>query len=136
MSGLLAGMQNINSVNAVVTAMRDLANQLEEELRAAWGLHSPSRVAQGIGEMFVAGLALGLRDLAGIPTMIQRNLALDGVMLGADVRYSPAPRHDYLTIEFQGAYQAGMSPAEERRITSAMIGELRRQGVALQVARV
>jgi hypothetical protein len=136
LSGMLAGMQNVNSVNAVVNAMRDLAEQLEAELRAAWGLHSPSRVAMGIGEMFVAGLSLGLRDLAGIPSMIQSQLAMGDVTLGADVRFSPAPRHDRLTIEFQGAYQAGMSPAEEKRITQAMVGELRRQGVALQVARV
>lgn len=136
MSGLLAGMQNINSVNAVVNAMRDLAEQLEAELRAAWGLHSPSRVAQGIGANFVLGLERGLSDLQNIPTLIQRSLAMDGVTLGADVRYSPAPRHDYLTVQFQGAWQSGMSPAEEKRITQAMVGELRRQGLALQVARV
>jgi hypothetical protein len=136
LDGLLVGMSNITRVNAVVDAMRDLADQLEAELRAAWGISSPSKVAEGIGGFFVAGLEKGLADLASIPNMIQRSLALDAMALGADISYSPAPRHDYLTVEFRGAYQAGMSPAEEKRISQAMVAELRRQGVALQVARV
>ena len=91
LSGMLAGMQNINSVNAVVAAMRDLAEQLEAELRVAWGLHSPSRVAMGIGEIVRRRSGAGAARPGQHSRLIQNELALGDVDLGADVRFSPAP---------------------------------------------
>ena len=128
MSGLLRGMQNVNAQNAVLNAMNQLALDLKDVLMAAWGISSPSKVAEGIGKNFVAGLAVGLRDLQGIPGMIEDAV---GLSMTNNVRLEPAPQRAYLTVSFQGAYQSGMTADEEARISRAMVMELRRQGVAL-----
>ena len=80
-----------------------------------------------IGGQFVTGLERGLEDLYGIPAMMQDALGMPALGL----TYEPAPQRAFLTVRFEGAYQAGMSPREEQRITTAMVSELRRQGVAL-----
>lgn len=128
MSGLLRGMTNVNSQNAILDAMNGLALALKAVLMAAWGIASPSKVAEGIGKNFVAGLANGLADLQGIPGMIEDAV---GLTMNNNVRLTPAPQRAYLTVNFQGAYQSGMSPEEEARISRVMVMELRRQGVVL-----
>jgi hypothetical protein len=126
--GLEYGMHNPNAVNAILDTMNALALQLKDVLMAAWGIASPSKVAMRIGEQFVAGLAVGLEDLQGIPGMIEDAV---GLSMTNNVRLEPAPQRAYLTVNFQGAYQAGMTAEEESRISRAMVMELRRQGVAL-----
>jgi hypothetical protein len=127
--GLEHGMYNVNAINAITVAMNTLALQLKDVLMAAWGISSPSKVAMGIGEQFVAGLAVGLENLQGIPGMIEDAV---GIKLGGpSVRIEPAPQRAYLTVSFEGAWQSGMSQAEERRITGAMVSELRRQGLVI-----
>jgi TP901 family phage tail tape measure protein len=127
MSGMLRGMQNVNSINAITDAMLSLANQMRDVLMAAWGIHSPSRVAERIGEYFVLGLKKGLEDLYGLPGMVQD--ALDMEVNGSNILFETTPRRAYLTVQFEGAWQAGMTPAEESRITKSMVQELRRQGM-------
>jgi hypothetical protein len=125
--GLEHGMHNTNAVNAILDTMNALALQLKDVLMAAWGIASPSKVSMRIGEQFVSGLAVGLSDLQGIPAMIEDAV---GISLGGPtVRLEPAPQRAYLTVNFEGAWQSGMSPAEEKRITGAMVQELRRQGL-------
>jgi hypothetical protein len=128
LAGLETGMQNPTAVNAILDTMNALALQLKDVLMAAWGIASPSKVAMRIGEQFVAGLAEGLEDLQGIPGMIEDAV---GLSMTNNVRLEPAPQRAYLTVNFQGAYQAGMTSEEEARISRAMVMELRRQGVAL-----
>lgn len=127
--GLRQAMTSVAIITPLLNAMIDLANQLEDVLRAAWGISSPSKVAQRIGGYFVTGLQRGLEDLYDIPDMM--NDALGAPMFGGNVTIEPAPQRAYLTVQFTGGYQSGMSPAEEQRITTAMLRELRRQGVAL-----
>lgn len=127
MSGMLRGMQNVNSINAITNAMYDLANQMRDVLMAAWGIHSPSRVAEKIGQYFVLGLQKGLEDLYGLPGMVQD--ALDMQVNGSNILFETTPQRAYLTVLFEGAWQAGMTPAEEQRITKSMVQELRRQGM-------
>jgi len=128
MGGLLLGMTNANNQNAVLDAMNALALALKDVLMEAWGIASPSKVAERIGKNFVAGLANGLADLQGIPGMIEDAV---GLTMNNNVRLTPAPQRAYLTVNFQGAYQSGMSPEEEARISRVMVMELRRQGVVL-----
>ena len=126
--GLVQAMTDVNIITPLLDAMYDLAEQLEDILRAAWGIGSPSKEAKKIGGYFVQGLELGLRDLYGIPDMMRDALgmpALGGVTLES------APQRAFLTVRFEGAYQSGMSAREEQRITGAMLSELRRQGVVL-----
>ena len=127
--GLTQSMTSVSIITPLLNAMIDLANQLEDVLRAAWGISSPSKVAERIGGYFVTGLQRGLEDLADIPGMM--NDALGMPMFGANVSIEPAPQRAFLTVRFEGGYQAGMSPRDEQRVTSAMVNELRRQGVVL-----
>lgn len=127
MGGLLRGMQNISYVNQITNAMYSLAYQLRDVLMDAWGIHSPSRVAEKIGQYFVLGLKEGLEDLYGVPGMIQD--ALDMQVNGSNILFETTPQRAYLTVLFEGAWQAGMTPAEENRITKSMVQELRRQGM-------
>lgn len=125
--GLVQSMTSVSIITPLLNAMTDLANQLEDVLRAAWGISSPSKVAKRIGGQFVTGLEQGLQDLYGIPDMMRDALGMPALGLS----YEPAPQRAFLTVRFEGAYQTGMSPREEQRITTAMVSELRRQGVAL-----
>ncbi len=126
--GLVQSMTSVSIITPLLNAMTDLANQLEDVLRAAWGISSPSKVAKKLGGYFVSGLEDGLKDLYGIPNMI--NDALGMPALGG-VHIEAAPQRAYLTVNFEGAYQAGMSQRDEQRVTTAIVYELRRQGVAL-----
>jgi len=125
--GLVQSMTSVSIITPLLNAMTDLANQLEDVLRAAWGISSPSKVAKRIGGQFVTGLEQGLQDLYGIPDMMRDALGMPALGLS----YEPAPQRAFLTVRFEGGYQTGMSPREEARITTAMVNELRRQGVAL-----
>lgn len=125
--GLVQSMTSVSIITPLLNAMIDLANQLEDVLRAAWGISSPSKVAKRIGGQFVTGLEQGLQDLYGIPDMMRDALGMPALGLS----YEPAPQRAFLTVRFEGGYQTGMSPREEARITTAMVNELRRQGVAL-----
>lgn len=127
MGGILRGMQNISYINQITNAMYALAYQLRDVLMAAWGIHSPSRVAEKIGQYFVLGLQKGLEDLYGLPGMVQD--ALDMQVDGSNILFETTPQRAYLTVLFEGAWQAGMTPAEEQRITKSMVQELRRQGM-------
>ena len=71
-AGLARGLQA--RLPGIVAAARAAANQIAAAFRAAWQIHSPSRVAQNLTEMFGAGLERGMRDW---PTVSERVLDND-----------------------------------------------------------
>lgn len=71
-AGLARGLQA--RLPGIVAAARAAANQIAEAFRRAWQVHSPSKVAQNLTEMFGAGLERGMRDW---PTVSERVLDND-----------------------------------------------------------
>lgn len=71
-AGLAAGLNA--KLPGIVAKARAAANQISAAFRAAWQIHSPSRVAQNLTEMFGAGLEKGMDKW---PTVSQRMLESD-----------------------------------------------------------
>jgi hypothetical protein len=71
-----AGLQRGLSARlpAIVAQAKAAANEIAAAFRAAWQIHSPSRVAEGLTEMFGRGLEKGMRDW---PTVSERVLEND-----------------------------------------------------------
>lgn len=59
-SGMSAGLPSLLVVS------RKIANQVEDELKHAWGIRSPSRVAKSIGDYFIQGLEVGANTEAPV----------------------------------------------------------------------
>lgn len=130
LGGLRQAFTDIGIITPVLTAMIDLANQLEQVLRDAWGIESPSKVAKGIGKFFVGGLRIGLRDLQSVSDDMRKAMMIDQTSM--QISYEPAASRSIVTVSFEGSYQAGMSQSDEARIATAFVNSLRRQGVAIQ----
>lgn len=58
----------------IVAQAKTAANEIAAAFRTAWQIHSPSRVAEGLTEMFGRGLEKGMRDW---PTVSERVLEND-----------------------------------------------------------
>lgn len=71
-AGLAAGLNA--KLPGIVAKARAAANQIAAAFRSAWQIHSPSRVAQNLTEMFGAGLEKGMDKW---PTVSQRMLEND-----------------------------------------------------------
>ena len=71
-AGLAAGLNA--KLPGIVAKARSAANQISEAFKSAWQIHSPSRVAQNLTEMFGAGLEKGMDKW---PTVSRRMLEND-----------------------------------------------------------
>ena len=71
-AGLAAGLRA--RIPGIIAQAQAAANQIAAAFRAAWQIHSPSRVAEGLTEMFGAGLEKGMEHW---PTISERVLEND-----------------------------------------------------------
>ncbi len=65
MKGLLKGLKD--NVGKILTFIRNLANQILDEILAAFGISSPSMAFQSIGKNLMDGLARGIQKNADLP---------------------------------------------------------------------
>lgn len=72
--GLAQGIQNNNAQGAVIVSVKKLAARMVSEMRKSLDEHSPSRVAEDIGEFFVLGLRNGIVDTEHVATTAVNNL--------------------------------------------------------------
>ena len=96
--GLAQGM--LSQLGTVRSAAAQLAAAAEEAIRLAAQIHSPSRVAMGLGEYYGEGYAVGIanmtkdawraaENLVSVPQLATPNFAMAyGGELGADYSYS------------------------------------------------
>ena len=72
--GLAQGIQDPNAQGAVIISVKKLAARMVSEMRKSLDEHSPSRVAEDIGEFFVLGLRNGIVDTEHVATTAVNNL--------------------------------------------------------------
>ena len=71
--GLIDGMQE--KQDAAMQAARELAEDIENTIRGAWDIHSPSKVMAKLGGYAAQGLAVGFEDeIAKVQEMIARSV--------------------------------------------------------------
>ena len=86
-AGVSRGLQS--RMRTAVAQAKAYANQITAAFQSAWEIHSPSRVAAGLTEMFGAGLEEGMKDW---PTVSERLLEDD--ILRARSGYQSTVTHE------------------------------------------
>ena len=72
-AGLQRGLQS--RMSATLALARSYAAQITAAFRSAWQIHSPSRVAEGLTEMFGRGLEKGMEDWPNVSeAMLRQNV--------------------------------------------------------------
>ena len=116
LEGLIKGMLDFD----IGKALKKIGNGIVKGFKKVFGIHSPSRVMAGIGEMLDEGLAVGITDNAGMPVnaldklsedMIDSTDGLNGVTLERKVAHSfganpAASMADGISSKLDRIYQA------------------------------
>lgn len=120
--GAAAGDGIINGITskdgAIRKAMREIAKQMKETLKKAWGIKSPSRVFRDIGRDTTRGLVIGLQDVS-----VKRA----GQVLAADLQRGFADPRLSASAAFSSATANGSgSNSFSIRLTAQQISQLQR----------
>jgi hypothetical protein len=103
LAGLINGLQS--ALYRVQQIAYDIANSLTSGVKSVLGIFSPSRVFRGFGENVIAGLVIGLDELAGLRSTMREvsGVITDGFAPSLDMpQLAGAPgRGGYLNVTVQ-----------------------------------
>lgn len=103
LAGLINGLQS--ALYRVQQIAYDIANSLTSGVRSVLGIFSPSRVFRGFGENVIAGLVIGLDELAGLRSTMRdvSGVITDGFAPSLDMPplAGAAGRGGYLNVTVQ-----------------------------------